>query len=63
MKDFQERVVEEKKELDVKISKLTKFNNSLDYAALEGMERVRLSSQLVTMHTYSNLLNERINSF
>lgn len=63
MELHQVRAVEEKKELDVKIGKLTKFNKSIAYNDLEGQDRLRLSNQLVTMHTYSNILNERINSF
>ena len=63
MTDFQERVVAEKSELDEKINKLTKFTKTETYSNLEGEERVRLSGQLVAMHTYSNFLNARINSF
>lgn len=63
MIDFQERVVTEKSDLDEKINKLSKFVTTSVYDGLEVGERVRLSKQLEVMHAYSNLLNERINSF
>lgn len=63
MKDYQERVVVEKAELDKKINQLSSFVVTTLYNELEGMERIRLINQLDAMHTYSNVLNERINSF
>ena len=63
METYQERVIEEKKGLDARINKLSKFNESEAYFKLEANERIRLSGQLVAMHTYSNFLNERINCF
>jgi hypothetical protein len=63
MIDFQERVVTEKSDLDEKINKLNKFIGTPVCDDLEAEERLRLLRQLETMHTYSNLLNERINSF
>jgi len=58
MEDYQERVVEEKKELDFKIEKLEGYilknvTNTFDI----------LNEQLVVMHSYSRILRERIGDF
>lgn len=63
MKEHQKRVVLEKKELDVKINKLSVFMESELHNSLEGLERVRLFKQFEAMQMYSNCLNERINCF
>ncbi|MCK5607564.1 hypothetical protein KAR91_37115 [Candidatus Pacearchaeota archaeon] len=63
MSEHQERVIEEKKSLDDKLRKLTTFVQTELCANLDASERLRLSRQQDAMHAYSNILNERINSF
>jgi hypothetical protein len=63
MLPFQERVIEEKKELDDKIEKLKQFFNTAIYQNLPKDERRRLSRQYTYMEGYSNVLKERIDNF
>jgi hypothetical protein len=63
MTPFQLRVVEEKKNLDDKISKLTVFIAGETYASLDDQEQGRLSSQLEYMKNYSEILGQRIAVF
>lgn len=64
MKAFQERVVEEKKQLDDKIDKLRFFIHANDtYAELPQAEQMRLVYQLDVMTRYSTILMERIENF
>jgi hypothetical protein len=64
LKDYQNRVYEEKKELDIKIEKLAKFvSGSTPYNELEESEKFRLTLQLDTMLIYSKILSERIMNF
>lgn len=61
MLPHQERVILEKKELDDKIDKLSKFiyiNNAFD--DLEKVEKESLIKQLNVMKEYSSVLQERI---
>jgi hypothetical protein len=60
---FQERVIEEKSELDTKLEKLNTFIGSDIYYSLAHAERVRLSKQVEVMKGYSNILAERIAAF
>jgi len=61
MQPYQERVVEERRELDEKISKLDKFiaGNEI-FDALPPDEKYRLRDQLRVMMRYSSILGERI---
>lgn len=61
----QERVVQEKQELDDKIAKLSSFTNPNNdiFNALPEDEQVRLGRQLAVMAEYSSILSERINAF
>lgn len=63
MKDFQERVIKEKDELDDKIVKLTSFIGGTIFASLPDNERSRLSIQLQHMNRYSEILGQRIEVF
>ena len=63
MESHQKRVVEEKKELDEKRAKLTDFMHGDIYAALSAVDQGLLMVQLVAMHTYSDALGRRIESF
>ena len=64
MEDYQKRVVEEQKELNKKLDKLTVFvEESEVYPLLDKDERDRLLSQLAYMEGYNAVLLERINVF
>jgi hypothetical protein len=68
MKDYQERVVEEKKELDDKIERLDIFLKMYDKEGLVGVdlsdeEEVLMKIQLTSMITYSMTLTRRIQIF
>jgi hypothetical protein len=63
MLPYQERVVEEKGELDVKIGKLFEFVESERFDEVEAQERLRLVRQLSVMREYSGILGVRIESF
>ncbi len=59
----QQRVVDEKADLDEKIQKLNAFFGTPIYAGLDDAERGRLVMQEVYMHQYSGVLAERIAAF
>ena len=63
MQEYQERVVTEKSELDIKINKLTAFlvRKDLGLTSIDGT--AILDRQLSCMVQYSNILNERIIQF
>jgi len=63
MEAYQDRVVEEKKELDDKRIKLTDFMHGDTYAGLPATEQGLLMVQLVAMKNYSNVLDRRIELF
>ena len=63
MEDFQVRVVEEKKDLDEKITKLCAFIFSDKFKSVPKEEQVRMENQLYTMMDYSRCLKDRIASF
>jgi hypothetical protein len=63
MQPHQQRVVEEKEQLDLKIAKLDGFVHGTIYAALPDPERNRLMRQFCFMKDYSNVLLERIAAF
>ena len=63
MKDYQERVVKEKQELDEKIYSLAQFLTTPTFVNLHKDERTRLIAQYGTMRAYSYILGERINNF
>jgi hypothetical protein len=60
---YQERVVEEQKELSEKLYKLQTFNNGPTFSALPAAEQVRLMRQYLTMSDYLQVLKERIAAF
>ena len=62
MDDYQERVIEEKKQLDDKLNKLRAFNRSRT-VDITGDERERLARQEYIMLLYAQVLNERIRAF
>lgn len=63
MEAHQESVLNEKLELDEKISRLAGFMGGSLFASLEDNERSRLSIQLQHMIGYSNILGQRIAAF
>ncbi len=63
MKPYQQRVCDEKEELDEKIVKLKEFMNSDVYAELLAVEQGLLMVQLVAMDNYFNVLGRRIECF
>lgn len=63
MLPFQERVIEEKQYLDIKIQKLHKFMMETHYEKLSSLEKDRLMRQHIAMCQYSGILGERINGF
>jgi hypothetical protein len=63
MKPHQERVVEEKKDLDGKIDRLKVFVGGETFNTLDEDEQDLLEEQLGIMHDYSRILGERIAGF
>ena len=63
MDAWQERVIEEKNELDEKIRKLSAFLQSANVNLLNSTDRRLLTEQHVFMRYYSYILGERISLF
>lgn len=63
MMPHQQRVVDEKAELDSKLAKLIPFLSSDTCHALPFDERSRLKRQADVMREYSGILGERIAAF
>lgn len=64
MEPHQQRVVDEKKELDDKISKLDSFIGTETFnLSVDRREQGRLKVQLGIMRAYSLILEERIAAF
>lgn len=64
LKPFQQRVVEEKRDLDEKLEKLKKYIDFSEiYPCLIEAERNRLMEQCICMERYSEILSERIAAF
>jgi hypothetical protein len=60
---YQQRVIDEKADLDVKIAKLDAFIGSATFDALPLEERERLEDQFDPMSEYATILGERIDAF
>ena len=60
MKPHQQRVVEEKEELDEKRQRLGEFKNTDLFASLPWQEQERLNTQAHIMTMYSAVLGARI---
>lgn len=64
MKDYQQRVVIEKEELDAKRTKLWNFMVDPEFKVLcDEAERARLMEQAAAMTKYSEILGRRIHAF
>ena len=64
LKPHQQRVVDEKKDLDEKIVNLTAFiYGNKEFAGLSGEEQGMLQAQLEVMKAYSDILFDRIENF
>lgn len=63
MKPYQQRVVEEKTELDIKLRALRLFIGGQTFEELPEDERARLNAQEHYMDQYSQVLGERIEAF
>ena len=63
MQPHQQRVLDEKKELDEKREKLGEFKQTDRFAALPWQEQERLNTQAHIMTMYSAVLGERIANF
>jgi hypothetical protein len=63
MQPHQQRVVDEKCELDARLAKLTPFFNTPIFAGLGPDEQIRLGDQAYAMRTYSDILGQRIAAF
>lgn len=60
MKYFQERIVEEKSEIDIKIVELAGFIYSDKFVTIEKEQQDLLERQLYAMMVHSNCLKDRI---
>lgn len=63
VKPFQQRVIDEKNDLDEKITKLDEFIGTDIFYKLFLSEQDRLLEQLALMQSYSEVLGERIAEF
>lgn len=63
MEAYQERVVEEKRELDEKLAKLLAFIDTERFAALSVEEQMRMNIQRSIMACYNQVLGQRIEAF
>jgi hypothetical protein len=63
MQPHQQRVVDEKDELEIKYNALGVFVNSELFASLPDEERARMNKQYAIMGDYIDVLSERIDAF
>jgi len=64
IEQYQQRVVEERTDLDKRMDKLADFIDlSPKFDTLSSVERGRLHRQLEHMRSYSRVLDERIEAF
>lgn len=63
MKPHEERVVQEQKELQEKIDKLSSFLNVSPVQSLDQRQHLLLKVQLKVMETYNGILQMRIQLF
>lgn len=63
MQPHQQRVIDEKKDLDEKLTKLLNFVLTDTYDQLDREEKRRLGTQAHYMRMYSDVLGQRIAAF
>ena len=63
MEDYQQRVVDEKTELDGKIERLNSFFSNPKFRELPPDEQDRMTRQCQAMIEYTGILAERIAAF
>ena len=63
MAPYQQRVVDERAELDARIESLGKFFDTQTFQALDTGERSLLVQQHRVMKVYSHILGDRIGAF
>jgi len=63
MTDWQQRVIDEKDELDAKLLKLRAFIGSPSWLMMEVADRWLLEKQLTFMNEYFAVLQQRIERF
>jgi hypothetical protein len=63
MAEYQERVIEEKAELDIKCLKLAAFKKTPVFLSLDEISRDLMEKQFNLMCAYSDVLEERILRF
>lgn len=63
MERYQQRVIEERDELALKIGKLDGFISSPKYHEIPGIEQNLLDEQAIAMEIYFDVLQRRINRF
>lgn len=59
----QDRIADEKKELDIKIEALNEFINGEDFQRLDMKTTLILQMQLCVMEEYSDILRKRLDTF
>jgi hypothetical protein len=63
LQPHQDRVIAERDELDVRLTKLNEFFQNDVFHVLPLEERTRLKCQALFMRGYLTMLNERIHAF
>lgn len=63
LQPHQQRVVDEKAELDARLNALLAFTAGMLFATLDAAEQKRLRQQAAYMQAYSNILAQRIDAF
>lgn len=63
MEPYQQRVLDEHKELRIRLKKLADFFLTDTFANLPEAERSRLKDQELHMEIYATILEERIDAF
>jgi hypothetical protein len=60
MKDWQQRLIEERGDLFDRMSRLNSFIHSYEFSTVRDAERQRIKKQYRAMTKYLTVLNERI---
>lgn len=65
MEDYQQKVINEKNDLDIKIKNLQNLveSDNFDIKIINNYDRFDLETQLRAMERYSRILKRRINRF